>query len=449
MTSGRKKIAIFIAFIATLAAVGTTVVLLVPLQRFSPKDDKAQLAFFREVVALVKKSYVDEVTDKKLIMGAVNGMLSSLDPHSAFLPAEPFKEMQVHTSGAFGGLGIEITMQEGRLTVIAPIEETPAAGAGIRSGDYIYRIDGTPTRGLNINECVKRMRGEKGTRVNLSIIRKGLRKPLEFPLIRDIIKVKSLRSQTLEKGIGYIRILQFQERTGTDFTAALAGLKTQNGGTLKALILDMRNNPGGLLDQAVSISNHFIGDRPGDATIVTLRGREGRKDFTATIGEKEPRYPMVVLINGGSASASEIIAGALQDHGKAVIMGTQSFGKASVQTIIPLRDGNGLLLTTARYYTPKGRSIQAKGIKPDITVEDARIPVKVKKDKGDVKERDLEHHLSNPGAVKEPPPAPKPDLVGPANVRDDYQILRALDLLKGWETITRREAVAVPPAPKK
>ena len=433
-----------------------------------PRSDQEYLVLLKQVIGIVKKSYVDPVDENKLVKGAISGMLSSLDPHSIYMPADSFKEMQISTSGSFGGLGIEITIRDGRLTVISPIEDTPAFRAGIRSGDHIALIDSVPTRDLTINDAVKRMRGPKDTKVTLTIIRKGSDKPLVFPLIRDIIQVKSLRFRTLEPGYGYLRIIQFQARTGIDLAAALETLKKENGGTLQGLILDLRNNPGGLLDQAVSVANHFVGDRPDNSLIVYTRGREesSRHDFNATIGEKEPPYPMVVLINGGSASASEIIAGALQDHGRAVIMGTQSFGKGSVQSIMGLPNNAGLLLTTGKYYTPKGRSIQAKGITPDIVVENLLLNGKTKPEAAPFREKDLDHHITD-GAkkpagpeqpekpvtpVQPPAPAPKPEdpkklpgddfhlpskVLTDDQVKQDYQLLRARDLLKGWELLKK------------
>ena len=468
--TGKTLKFIFIGIIVLLAA---SVVALQLYKRTSSnrvRSDQEYLALLKQVIGIVKKSYVEPVDEKKLVKGAINGMLSSLDPHSVYMPADSFKEMQINTTGSFGGVGIEITIRDGKLTVISPIEDTPAFRAGIRSGDHIALIDGAPTRDMTINDAVKRMRGPKDTKVTLTIIRKGTDKPLVFPLIRDIIQVKSLRFRTLEPGYGYLRIMQFQSRTGVDLTAALETLKKENGGTLQGLILDLRNNPGGLLDQAVSVTNHFVGERPDNALIVYTRGREesSRHDFNASIGEKEPPYPMVVLINGGSASASEIIAGALQDHGRAVIMGTTSFGKGSVQSIMGLPNNAGLLLTTAKYYTPKGRSIQAKGIIPDIVVENLLLNGKTKPEAAPFREKDLDNHITdgskkpvgpeqpekpaNPAQPQPPAPPQQPgDLKKPPvddfhlpsktltddQVKQDYQLLRALDLLKGWELLKK------------
>ena len=405
-------------------------------------NDYESIELFTDVMAIVKKSYVEEVDTKKLIYGAINGMLASLDPHSSFMPPESYKEMKIDTKGAFGGLGIEISIKDGILTVISPIEDTPAFKAGIKAGDQIFKIDDKFTKDLNINEAVKRMRGQKGTKVILTIMREGFDKPQEFPLIRDIIQVKSVRSNLLEDGYAYVRIAQFQEKTDEDLARFLKNLKEENKGELKGLILDMRNDPGGLLDQAVKVAEHFVDE---GQMIVYTEGREkdSKMQFTSRKGSKEPKYPMVVLINGGSASASEIVAGALQDHKRALVMGTQSFGKGSVQTIIPLSDESGLRLTTARYYTPKGRSIQAKGITPDIVVERLELPKETagKKDSMHLREKDLENHFEGEDKKtpakdvkkdekKEKQPAKPEDAL-----RNDYQVMRALDLLKGWEIL--------------
>ena len=413
-------------------------------------SDYESIELFTDVMAIVKKSYVEEVDTKKLIYGAINGMLASLDPHSSFMPPDSYKEMKIDTKGAFGGLGIEISIKDGILTVISPIEDTPAFKAGIKAGDQIFKIDDKFTKDLNINDAVKRMRGQKGTKVILTIMREGLDKPQEFPMVRDVIQVKSVRSNLLENGYAYIRIAQFQEKTDDDLARFLKGLKEENKGELKGLILDMRNDPGGLLDQAVRVAEHFVDE---GQMIVYTEGREkdSKMQFIARKGSKEPKYPIVVLINGGSASASEIVAGALQDHKRAIVMGTQSFGKGSVQTIIPLSDDSGLRLTTARYYTPKGRSIQAKGITPDIVVERLELPKEPagKKDGMHISEKDLENHFEgeDKGAPKDVKKELKKDdkkddkkdkqsaLKPEEALRNDYQVMRALDLLKGWEIL--------------
>jgi len=412
-------------------------------------NDYDSIELFTDVMSIIKKSYVEEVDTKKLVYGAINGMLSSLDPHSSFMPPDSYKEMKVDTKGAFGGLGIEISIKDGVLTVISPIEDTPAFKAGIKAGDMILKIDDKFTKDLNINDAVKRMRGLKGSKVLLTIMREGFEKPKEFPLVRDIIQVKSVRSHLMEGGYGYVRIAQFQEKTDEDLTKALKTMKEENKGELKGLVLDMRNDPGGLLDQAVRVADHFV---PEGKMIVYTEGREkdSKMQFTAKKGGKEPGYPIVVLINGGSASASEIVAGALQDHKRAMILGTQSFGKGSVQTIIPLSDDSGLRLTTARYYTPKGRSIQAKGITPDITVEAIELPKSTtKKDFMHIREKDLENHFESEDKSGTTDELKKDDKKSekkddksdkiPAKLEDllknDYQVLRAFDLLKGWELI--------------
>ncbi len=406
------------------------------------------IGLFTDVMTIVKKSYVEEVDSKKLIYGAINGMLSALDPHSSFMSPDTFKEMKVETKGAFGGLGIEISMKDGILTVISPIEDTPAQRAGIKSGDQILKIDERFTKDLTINESVKRMRGLKGSKVILTIMRDGFERPKDFPIIRDIIQVKSVKSRMLENGYGYVRVAQFQERSDEDVAKALKALVEENKGKqLSGLVIDLRNDPGGLLDQAVRISDHFI--ESGKLIVYTEgREKESKMKFSASSRSKEPNYPIVVLINGGSASASEIVAGALQDHKRAIVIGTQSFGKGSVQTIIPLPDESGLRLTTARYYTPNGRSIQAKGITPDIIVEQMEMPKpSSRRESMFIREKDLENHFENTDGDKkvdekkdtlkdtgkEADLSKKP--VDPLKV--DYQLVRALDLLKSWEILKK------------
>ncbi|WP_237560711.1 S41 family peptidase [Geobacter anodireducens] len=364
-----KRVALLLASLCVVAVLGV-----VAVQKQCAAEggnDYESIELFTDVLAIVKKSYVEEVDTKKLIYGAINGMLASLDPHSSFMPPDMYKEMKIDTKGSFGGLGIEITIKDGLLTVISPIEDTPAFRAGIKAGDQILKIEDRFTKDMTIMDAVKRMRGPKGTKVTLTIMREGFDKPKEFTLVRDTIQVKSVRFRSMDQGYGYIRIAQFQEKTDDDLVKALKALKEENGGELRGLVLDLRNDPGGLLDQAVKVADHFIED--GLIVYTEGRERESRMQFSARKLGTEPNYPMVVLINSGSASASEIVAGALQDHKRAVVMGTQSFGKGSVQTIIPLSDESGLRLTTARYFTPGGRSIQAKGITPDIVVERAEI----------------------------------------------------------------------------
>jgi carboxyl-terminal processing protease len=437
-SSKGKKIALFIAAISVLA-----VFLGVSVQHRSTAqaaNDYESIELFTDVLSIVKKSYVEDVDTKKLIYGAINGMLSSLDPHSSFMPPEMYKEMKIETKGSFGGLGIEISIKDGLLTVISPIEDTPAYKAGIKAGDQILKIDSKFTKDLSVMEAVKRMRGTKGTKVILTIMREGFDKPKEFPLTRDVIQVKSVKFKTLDDGFGYIRIAQFQEKTDDDLSTAFEALKKGNGGKLHGLVLDLRNDPGGLLDQAVRVADHFLDD---GKLIVYTEGREkdAKMRFAARKGDKERNYPIVVLINSGSASASEIVAGALQDHKRAVIMGTQSFGKGSVQTIIPLSDNSGLRLTTARYFTPSGRSIQAKGISPDIIVERIELSSSEKKEGMLIREKDLENHFET--GEKEPVEEKKVEKVPPyksdEQIKNDYQILRALDLLKGWDILKKME----------
>jgi len=402
-------------------------------------NDYESIELFTDVLSIVKKNYVEEVDTKKLIYGAINGMLSSLDPHSSFMPPDMYKEMKIDTKGSFGGLGIEITIKDGFLTVISPIEDTPAFKAGIKAGDQILKIEDKFTKDMTIMDAVKRMRGPKGSKITITVMREGFERPKEFSLTRDIIQIKSVKFKTLDAGYGYVRIAQFQEKTDDDLAKALKTLKEENKGTIKGLVIDLRNDPGGLLDQAVKVCDHFI----EDGLIVYTEGRdaESKMKFSARKGDKEPRYPIVVLINGGSASASEIVAGALQDHNRAVIMGTQSFGKGSVQTIIPLSEDSGLRLTTALYYTPNGRSIQAKGIVPDITVEAMELASTEKKDTLHIREKDLENHFEtdtkDSKKEKEKKKETNPVIKLDDQMRGDYQILRALDLLRGWDILKK------------
>jgi carboxyl-terminal processing protease len=402
-------------------------------------SDATDLSLLREAFAAVSKTYVEKPDGQKLVLSMVNGMMASLDPHSSYLPPEPYKEMEVQMSGAFGGIGIELGMKEGRLTAIAPIDDTPAYRAGIQPNDHIWKIDGASTRDMNITAAVKRMRGEKGTTVVLTILRGDSSKPLVFNLVRDIIKIKSLKSRLLEPGFGFIRISQFQERTGSDFRQALHELHTASGGALKGLVLDLRYNPGGVLGPSIEVANCFIGDDIANTLIVSTKGRapSSNYQFNASLGTKEPRYPMVVLINGGSASASEIVAGALQDHKRAVIMGKQSFGKGSVQSIFPMKGNAAFKLTTARYYTPSGRSIQAKGIEPDIVVDNVKpLPVKVGVD-GNIKEKDLDNRLAPEGGKEtlKPVQSIPTEPASGMEITKDYQLHRALELLRSLDMI--------------
>jgi carboxyl-terminal processing protease len=424
-----------------------------------------ELRAFSEVFGRIKSDYVEPVSDKKLITEAINGMLSGLDPHSAYLDAEGFKELQVGTQGEFGGLGIEVGMEEGLVKVISPIEDTPAYHAGIKSGDLIIKLDDTLVKGLALNDAVKRMRGKPGSKILLTIVRKNEPKPLVITVVRAVIKVQSVKSKLIEPGYVFVRITQFQEHTGENLATALDSLSKQSDGNLKGVVLDLRNDPGGLLTAAVAVSAAFL---PKDALVVYTEGRtedakmrltasaenylrgNGANDYLKNLPAVYKNLPMVVLVNGGSASASEIVAGALQDHKRAVIMGTQSFGKGSVQTILPLGNNTAIKLTTARYYTPGGRSIQAKGIVPDILVED---PATAAMDNTfRLREADLDRHLSNDRQTEDKAeeisakPAPKAqpktkenDTTKPEisefGAKNDFQLNQALNLLKGMNIL--------------
>lgn len=436
---GITKIAIRIAIAAVLSFIAFALLLLFR-QPAGEKSSGEYIGFFREVTELVKAKYVEPIDDGKLMLNAINGMLASLDPHNEYLPPESFSDMQVQMSGTFGGLGIEITIKEGKLTVISPIEDTPAFRAGIKPGDHIWMIGNRITRSMNINEAVKLMRGPKGTVVILTIQRNGIAKPLVFKLKRDMIRIKSVKARILEQGYGYVRIAQFQETTGDEFVNALKRLHRENSGNLRGLVLDLRNNPGGLVDAAIDVAGRFVGGGLKDGLIVTMKGRDPStgNELFATVGEKEPDYPLVVMINGGSASASEIVAGALQDYKRAVVVGTQSFGKGSVQSVIPMGNGAGLKLTTARYYTPKGRSIQAKGITPDVIIGEEEIAKPVKTDDMPFHEEDLDNHiLPEDESGKVMPPPPHRDLSTKEEPVKDYQLSRALSMLKGIDLLRK------------
>jgi len=391
------------------------------------------LRTFTDIFGLIKRDYVEPVSDKKLLEDAVRGMLSGLDPHSAYLVAEEYQELKEGTTGQFGGLGIEVTMENGFIKVVSPIDDTPAQKAGIKTGDLIIKLDDKPVKGMSLTDAVKMMRGEPGSKIVLTIVREGEEAPLKLTLTRDIIKVKSVKSRMLEKGYGYIRVSSFQSGTGDALKEALAALKKENGSKLKGLVLDLRNNPGGVLNAAVEVSDAFL--RSGLIVYTEGRIENSEMRFNAAPDDLIDGAPIVVLINGGSASASEIVAGALQDQKRAVIMGEKSFGKGSVQTILPTSNGAAVKLTTARYYTPSGRSIQAEGIEPDITLARVKLETLDKADFIPVKEADLSHHLQNgKGAAgkKEGLDKDKENL----DV-EDYALHEALNLLKGISIIKK------------
>jgi len=417
----------------------------------SAKSEEAyeELKVFSDVIELIEREYVDEVDTKELIQKAIQGMVHSLDPHSSLLPLDDFQDLQIDTKGKFTGIGIHITMQDGFVTVISPIEDTPAYKAGIKARDRIIKVDGKSTRDLR--NAVNMMRGPKGTKVLVTILREGVKKPLEFELVRDVIPIQSVKSFDMKPGYGYIRLSNFTGTTTPEMLKALEKMETAEV-PLKGLILDLRNNGGGLLNQSIKVADLFL----DEGAILSIKGRNNKntKVFNATHSSVERKYPLVVLINGGSASASEIVAGALQDHKRALILGTTSFGKGSVQTVETLRDGSGLKLTIARYYTPNDRSIQAKGIEPDIYLKHRRLDPKEtsRREEGLLKEKDLENHLEaeptkDPGTdseSKEEKEKKEKDSrmrdaelrIGPLTLEvleSDNQVMRALEMLEGYE----------------
>lgn len=412
-----------------------------------------ELRSFTEVYGRVKNDYVEAVDDKELIEEAINGMLSGLDPHSAYLNEEAFKEMKVGTQGEFGGLGIEVSMEDGFVKVVAPIEDTPAWNAGLKSGDLIIKLDESNVKGMTLNDAVKLMRGKPGTDIVLTIVRKGEPQPQTITVTRDIIQIQSVKYRMLEEDYAYFRVTQFQEHTGEKLGQAIQKLFAENEGPMKGMILDLRNDPGGLLTASIGVSAAFL---QKDKLVVYTEGRTNdarmrmyarpefyargpKGDYLANVPEAAKTVPMVVLVNGGSASASEIVAGALQDHRRAVIMGTQTFGKGSVQTILPLGNGTAIKLTTARYFTPSGQSIQAKGITPDIIVEDATIETKESSPLMR-KEADLKNRLDNPqgGDGSEAQEVETTDASASSEEPADYQLGQALNLLKGLQILSSR-----------
>jgi carboxyl-terminal processing protease len=432
-------------FLGALAGVLVTLILTQPhallagssAARAAVSDTYRELNLFGDVFERVRADYVERPEDSKLVESAINGMLAGLDPHSSYMDPKSFRDMQVQTRGEFGGLGIEVTMEEGLVKVVAPIDETPAAKAGVMANDIITHLDDEAVQGLTLNQAVDKMRGPVNTKIKLTIMRKGADKPIEVSIVRDIIRVKSVRWHPEGGDIGYIRITQFNEQTTDGLKQAINDLNAQLGADkVKGYVVDLRNNPGGLLDQAISVSDTFL--EKGE--IVSTRGRnpEETQRFNARPGDMTKGKPLIVLINGGSASASEIVAGALQDHKRATLIGTRSFGKGSVQTIIPLGAGNGALrLTTARYYTPSGRSIQAKGISPDIEVLQ-EVPDTLKAQTDSKGEASLRGHLKAEGAEETGSQS-----YVPPKEEDDKAIKMALDLLRGTAS-----NAAFPPNPK-
>jgi carboxyl-terminal processing protease len=395
------------------------------------------LKIFSEVLSLVQNNYVEEVKPEDLVEGAIVGMLRTLDPHSAFMNPDIYKEMQVETEGKFGGIGIEITIKDDQLTVVAPIEETPAEKAGIKAADRIIKVNGAPTKGMSLIDAVHKMRGPRGTEVTITIMRDEFKKPKDFVITRATIKIKSVKWNVKEDKIGYIRITNFNKTTGSELEETLKGLEKKK---MKGLILDLRNNPGGLLDQAVGVTDFFL--EKGELIVYTKGRKENQNLRFSSRGKKpHPKNPMVILVNAGSASASEIVAGALQDKGRAVIVGTKTFGKGSVQTIIPLSNGSGLRLTTAKYYTPKGRSIHEKGIEPDILVEN--IPPGEKESKTRViREKELKKHLKGE-TLEGDEGTEKPAVIGHKIPEEskDMQLQKAIDILKNWDTFKKTSPI--------
>jgi carboxyl-terminal processing protease len=431
-------------FLGAIAGAGLTLLATQPhtvfvesIAKAASSDTYRQLNLFGEVFERVRADYVEKPNDSKLVESAINGMLSGLDPHSGYMDPSSFRDIQVQTRGEFGGLGVEVTMVDGLLKVVAPIDDTPAAKAGVMANDIITKLDDEQVQGLTLDQVVEKMRGPVNTKLKLTIMRKGQDKPIVVTIVRDVIRVKSVRSHNEGDDVGYIRITLFNEQTTDGLKTAISDLTSQLGADkVKGFVVDLRNNPGGLLDQAISVSDAFL----DKGEIVSTRGRnaEETQRFNARPGDLTRGKPVIVLINGGSASASEIVAGALQDHKRATLVGTRSFGKGSVQTIIPLGDGNGALrLTTARYFTPSGRSIQAKGITPDIEVLQ-EVPADLKTQTDTKGEASLRGHLKSEGGEESGSQS-----YVPLDEKDDRAIKEAVDLLRG--TITD---AAFPPNPK-
>ena len=396
-----------------------------------------QLRNFSDIYSRIKSDYVEDVDDKTLLEYAIRGMLSGLDPHSTYLDADEYQELRIGTSGHFGGLGIQVGMEDGFVKVISPIDDTPAYKAGLKAGDLIIRLDEKSVKGMTLSDAVKIMRGKPGTDIKLTVVREGADKPLEFTVTRDIIKVKSVKSRMLEPGFGYVRITNFQSKTARDLLNAINKLKEENNGELRGLVLDLRNNPGGVLNAAADVADMFI-DK-GKLVYTEGRVENAHFEFNAKPGDVLNDAPIVVLINGGSASASEIVAGALQDHNRAVVMGSKSFGKGSVQTIQELRSGGAVKITTARYFTPKGRSIQGEGITPDIVLDKFKL-TETDSSSISLKESDLKGSISNPTkSQKELEEAKNRELRENREVASDYQLHEALLLLKGLNILSKKD----------
>lgn len=404
--------------------------------RTIPLDDIRTLS---EVFGKIKENYVEDIPDKTLLENAIRGMLTGLDPHSTYLDVSSYKELRVGTSGEFGGLGIVVGMEDGFVKVISPIDDTPADKAGIKAGDLIIRLDETPVKGMSLDEAVKIMRGKPGTNIDLLIVREGADKPLKIAVTRDKIRVKSVRNRTLDEGYGYVRISQFQERTTRDLRKAIKKIKKENKGKLYGLVLDLRNNPGGLLDSAVSVSDTFL--TKGNIVSVKGRGDTSELKHQATPVDYTNGVPIVVLVNAGSASASEIVAGALQDHKRAIIMGDKTFGKGSVQSVVPLGNNTAIKLTTARYYTPSGRSIQAEGIEPDIALDNLKLTENKETTAIErVKEANLSKHLSNDTNKKKKKKGTKQSKDERISLaKQDYALYEALNMLKGMRLLSNRK----------
>ncbi|MFQ5994595.1 MAG: S41 family peptidase [Acidiferrobacterales bacterium] len=396
-----------------------------------------ELKTFTEVFSKIKSDYVEDVQDKKLLEDAITGMLSGLDPHSTYLDPQGYKEVRIGTEGQFGGLGIEVTMENGFVKVVSPIEDTPAARAGLKPGDLIVRLDDKAVKGMTLAQAVKMMRGKPGSNITLTVVREGENKPLKVTITRAVIKIRSVKSRLLEPNYGYVRVTQFQANTAKNLRKALRKLEKDNDGKLTGVILDLRNNPGGVLNAAVAVSDLFL----KKGTIVYTEGRvdDSKLTFEAQPDEALEDAPIVVLVNGGSASASEIVAGALQDNGRAIVMGTKTFGKGSVQTIMPMSNGAALKLTTARYFTPNGRSIQATGIEPDIVTEQAKL-TREQTATSRLKEADLAGHLGNAQSSEPDNDKVEEKPSKPSGAADDFQLNEALNLLKGINIYSKKSS---------